>query len=306
MRAWPLLSLLALSTPHLLGCEGASAQSGISAHLRINGAQYVPGELDETVHAAAPEVRRIDSQNNTVYPGITGKSLGGAVGPGSMAVLIGMKGDSGHWVLPIQAADQASPGDFTFSGKASFSPLVPLGAATLLYRAISSTGEIGPAAQQALEITSTTLSAGLVISLDWDTEADLDLRVTALDASGKEVEIWSRKTSSAIRPAPGEPPLTEADLATTGRLDLDSNSQCVIDGRRQENIYWASKPPQANRLYTVRVDAFSLCGEALAHWRVRVLLDGHEEAAARGQFGEADTRFDHGPGAGLQALQFTY
>jgi hypothetical protein len=306
MRVWPLLSLLALLFPHLLGCEGASAQSGTVCTLRIQGAQYLPGELDQDDHEPLPEVHRIDSDNNSVYRGITKKKLAGAVGPGSSSVLVGLQGDSGHWVLPVQSLDTSAPGDFTFAGQASLSELAPLGPATLLFRAVSKEGAIGPVVKHAWKITETAVSGGLVISLDWDTDADLDLRVTAPDATGKEVEIWSRKTSTAIKPGPGDPPLTEEDLATVGRLDFDSNAQCVLDGRRQENVTWVSKPAPANQLYTARVDTFSLCGGTLARWRVRVLLDGQEVLSARGQVGESDTRFDHGPGAGLQALQFTY
>jgi hypothetical protein len=305
MRAWPPLCLVLLF-PHLLGCEGASAQSGLVSTLRMQGAQYVPGELDQSEHAASPEVHRLDSNNNTVYRGIPAKKVAGAAGPGSTAVLVGLQGDSGHWILPVQTPDTSSPGDLTFSGQASLSDHTPLGPATLLLRAVSADGAMGPVYRQDWKITDLAVSGELVISLDWDTEADLDLRVVAPDATGKEVEIWSRKTSTAVKPGPGEPPLTEDDLAKVGRLDFDSNSQCVLDGRLQENVYWVSKPAQANQVYTVRVDAFSMCGEPLAHWRVRVLLDGQEVLSARGQMGDSDTRFDHGPGAGLQALQFTY
>jgi hypothetical protein len=305
MRVWPLLSLLALFSLQP-GCEGASAQSGTASFLRIQGAQYVPGELDPSDRQAAPEVHRIDSQNNSVYRGIAGKSVGGSVGPGSTAVLIGLQGDSGHWILPVQSFDQSSPGDLVFSGKASLSPLTPLGPVDVIYRAVNAAGDIGPISSQQWKVTDTAVSGQLIISLDWDSEADLDLRVTAPDATGKEVEIWSRKTSAAVKPGPGELPSTEEDLASVGRLDFDSNSQCVLDGRQQENVYWVTKPARANQLYTVRVDAFSMCGETLAHWRVRVLLDDAEVLSARGQMGDSDTRFDHGPGAGLQVLQFTY
>jgi hypothetical protein len=266
----------------------------------------VPGEIDGSPQSAVPEVKRIDSQNNTVYPGITGKSIGGVVGPGSTAVLIGMKGDSGHWIVPVRSQDQTSPGDFVFSAKASLSPTVPTGPATLVYRAVSSSGEVGPVSPQPLEIAAPAVQGGLVISLDWDSEADLDLRVTAPNAQGEEVEIWSRNKSSLVQPAPGAPPPSEADLAAAGVLDFDSNSQCVIDGRRQENVYWVTKPLATLALYTVRVDAFSMCGEVLAHWRVQVLLDGQLQEEAAGQVGDADTRFDHGPGAGLRALEFRY
>ena len=287
-------------------CQGASADSGVTAFFRIQGAQYVPGALDVSDRASAPEVHRVDSQNNTVYPGIIGKSVGGTVGPGSVAVLIGMRGDSGYWILPVQGVDQSSPGDFIFSGKAAISPMVPLGPATLVYRAVDATGEVGPATTQSLIVQGAAAQGALVISLDWDTEADLDLRVTAPDANGNEVEIWSRKQSSVVKPAPGEPPLSADDLNQAGRLDFDSNNQCLIDGRRQENVYWVVKPPATQSLYSARVDTFSMCGELLAHWRVRVLLDGTQVAAAEGQVGEVDSRFEHGPGAGLLAVEFVY
>jgi hypothetical protein len=274
--------------------------------LRLAGAQFVSGEIDSADYSPTPTVERVDSQNNTVYPGITGKSIGGAVGPGATAVLIGLKGDNGHWILPVQSQDQTSPGDFVFSAKASFSPAVPTGPATILYRAVSALEEIGPPREQALDIKASAAQGALVISLDWDTEADLDLRVTAPDAQGKEVEIWSRNKSSLARPAPGDPPATADEIAAAGFLDFDSNSQCQIDGRLQENVIWKTKPPQTSSLYSVRVDAFSMCGEVLAHWHVRVLLDGQEVAQAAGQVGDADTRFDHGPGAGLLALEFKY
>ena len=298
--AWALASVLCL------GCSGADPQSGVTAYFRLQGAQPVAGEIDQSDNATVPEIHRIDSQNNTVYPGIVGKSIGGSAGPNTVAVLIGLVGDSAHWVLPVQALDQANPGDFIFSGKASFSPTIPLGAATLVYRAVDAKGDIGPIAKQALEIQGAAAKGAFIISLDWDTEADLDLRVTAPDATGKEVEIWSRKQSSLIPPGPMDPPVTQADIDAAGRLDVDSNNQCVIDGRRQENIYWTTMPPSTGALYTVRVDAFSMCGEVLAHWRVRVLMDGQVVQQAEGQMGDTDTRFDHGPGGGLLALQFTY
>ena len=306
MRTWSSRARLFALPLLLWGCEGTSAQSGVTSFFRLQGSQFVAGEIDSSDRSPTPEVHRIDSQNNTVYPGIVGKNIGGTVGPGATAVLIGMKGDSGHWIVPVQSQDQSSPGDFIFSAKASFSEAAPEGPATLLYRAVSRAGEVGPPSPQALVVEGPALQAGLVISLDWDTEADLDLRVTAPDAQGNEVEIWSRKQSSLARPAPGEPPASADDIAASGRLDFDSNSQCQIDGRRQENIYWTTKPVATLSLYTVRVDAFSMCGEVLAHWRVRVLLDGQAAKQAAGQVGDADTRFDHGPGAGLLALEFRY
>jgi hypothetical protein len=308
MRFPSLGGRLAIASLVLSACQGASPESGVTAFFRLQGAQYVPGEIDQSEHAATPEVHRVDSQNNKVYPGIIGKSVSGGVGPGTVSVLVGLVGDSGYWILPVQALDQSSPGDFTFSGKASISPEISLGPANLVYRAVNALGDSGPPTLQTLTVESPGTQGALAISLDWDTEADLDLRVTAPDAAGKEVEIWSRKQSSVIAPAQGAPPLTQADVDAAGRLDFDSNNQCQIDGRRQENIYWLVKPLATQSLYSVRVDAFSMCGEVLAHWRVRVLIDGQpvDSLVAEGQVGDVDTRFGHGPGAGLLALEFRY
>ncbi len=101
----------------------------------------------------------------------------------------------------------------------------------------------------------------------------------------------------------GAPKPDAAEIATAGELDFDSNEQCVIDGRRQENVVWKQAPPAGS--YTVRVDAFSLCGEVAARWRVRVFLGGTLLGQARGQMTESDTRGDHVAGAGLTVLSFT-
>jgi hypothetical protein len=141
----------------------------------------------------------------------------------------------------------------------------------------------------------------LVISLTWDTEADLDLHVDLpSDGDAGVNEIWSRKPSGLPLGTVGA--TVDAGLQS-GYLDFDSNSQCVIDGRRAENVIFPSTPP--NGLYVVRVDTFSLCAEATARWCVRAFANGGVMEAC-GQSTDIDTRFPHGQGAGLQALVFDY
>ena len=99
-------------------------------------------------------------------------------------------------------------------------------------------------------------------------------------------------------PSMPEPPNTPHP---GGILDVDSNAQCVPDGRHAENVVYKDKPPSGH--YTVRVDTFSLCKEVGAHWRVEGFLDGKSIGAAEGSSTEYDTRFSHDRGAGVLALE---
>jgi hypothetical protein len=146
------------------------------------------------------------------------------------------------------------------------------------------------------------IAGALVISLDWDTEADLDLHVQLpSDGDAGVNEIWSRKPSGLPFGSAG----ASVDSGMqAGYLDFDSNSMCVIDGRREENVIFPTAAP--NGRYIVRVDTFSLCAETTARWRVSVFTNNGADPVlqASGQSTDIDTRFPHGQGAGVQALVF--
>jgi len=88
---------------------------------------------------------------------------------------------------------------------------------------------------------------------------------------------------------------------TGGRLDFDSNENCILDGRREENVFWPVEPPHGR--YIVRVDTFSLCGQPGARFGVTVNRNGQIVAQAEGRSVETDTRGPHGAGAGLTMLE---
>ena len=289
----------------VLGCSGASPSSGQNAYMRVANAQFMPGSIDIEPQAAAPSAE-ITTRNNEHPAGVTGKSISGSVGPGSTAVLIGMVGDSGHWVVPVQTPDTNTPGNYTFACSVSFSSRTPTsdgGALTVAVRATDKDGNLGPAKVQPTYLDETRPEGALVISLDWDTEADLDLHVVLpTDGDAGINEIWSRKPSGL---ATGTTGATIDDGKAAGYLDFDSNSQCVIDGRRVENVIFPASAPAGH--YIVRVDTFSLCSEGTARWRLQVFAPSIADAIVRyGQSTEYDTRFPHGQGAGLTALEFDY
>ena len=74
---------------------------------------------------------------------------------------------------------------------------------------------------------------------------------------------------------------------------------------RQENIIYTQQPPPG--VYTVRVDAASLCGQADAQWRVTATTaDGTlQPQFAQWEATDSDTRGSHGLGAGRLAFTFT-
>jgi hypothetical protein len=285
------------------GCGGESPRSGLEALMRVQGAQYVSGALGREAAAEAPLVRSALTANNQLYVGQQNKSVTGSVGPGSYAVVVGLEGDAGHWVVPVGDLDQNNPGDFTFSMRLGFSPALPPGVANVVLRATTRDGVMGPPQVQGFALTADADPRPLVIKLTWDTEADLDLRVVAPAANGgAPVEIGAGKGSNLNPPKSGEPPPSDAQLAAAGRLEFDSNAQCTIDGARVETIAFAQSPPAGH--YVVKVDTFSLCAEAAARWRMTVTLGGQPLLEKTGQSGDSDTRFSHGAGAGLVVAAF--
>jgi hypothetical protein len=133
--------------------------------------------------------------------------------------------------------------------------------------------------------------------LQWDSNADLDLHV--VDPNG--VEIWSRNINSYEAPPPGVAEDPEG-WRRGGILDFDSNANCVIDGRRRENVVWVQAPPAG--VYVVRVEAASLCEQVAARWRLEVLRSDVVVAHATGTLVAANTLGKQGAGGGLLALTF--
>ncbi|MFL5305643.1 MAG: hypothetical protein ACJ8F1_10530 [Polyangia bacterium] len=291
-----------------VGCGGASADPGLTAYLRLSGAQYVPGELTPQSDATAPLVTGVNLLTTKVAPGLQNLPLSGDVRNGS-SVLVGLVGDAGHWIVPATIADFQMPGDFLFQTKMSLSPELPVGKQTLLLRGVDARGVVGPAQQLDLDVSPAVPTGALVISLSWDTEADLDLHVLAPNRTDPStpIEIWSKAPVGLPPHVAGTPPLTGADLtaavAAAGKLDFDSNANCIIDGRRQEDVVFAEGPPPGD--YTVRVDAFSLCGQPDAQWQVSAALgDGTPAGSARWEATDTDTRGSHNAGAGRTAFTF--
>ena len=286
---------LGLALLVMTGCGGASQSPGLEAWLRVSGAQFARGTPSPTTEG--PAVLALNVSRSAATQGDSDLHVSGTLSPTANAVAVWLEGDQGFWLLPASLPDVTVPEAPTFAVSLALARDAPPGAHLLEVVALSAGGVAGPVTSAALEVRAPPVPTGeLVVSLAWDTNVDLDLHV--VDGTG--VEIWARNPNS-WQAMPGAPPDPEA-WKQGGLLDLDSNGQCVIDGRNQERVVWKTTPPPGH--YLVRVDAFSLCGQAGAQWNVEVLLRGEPIAAARGASTAASSRTPHDLGAGVLAVEF--
>lgn len=290
-RVWVLLLLAA--------CDqgGVDANRDARALVFVSGAQFIPGAMPAP-SAGAPTVADVITRNHAVFPGQRGKKLNGHLDPTARAVAIGFGGDIGFWIVPAGDPDEVEANLLTFALTMDLSAAITPGEHDLLFAAVDAQGHFGAPMPLSLTVSSTTPQGLLIVTLKWDTEADLDLHV--LEPGG--TEVWARNINDYSPPGPGEPPPDPSTIGAGGILDFDSNSQCQIDGRRQEDVTYAMNVPSGH--YIVRVETFSLCAAVDANWTVDVISQGEAIAHARGESTDADVRLPHGAGAGTTAVEF--
>ncbi len=284
-----LLALVACSS-------GVRADSGADAYLTISGAQFVRGPMPDG-SASGPATLQITLLNTNIWPGLSDDPVSGALAATATAAAIGLQGDVGYWIVPAGVASVATPTDPSYSGNAVFSQGIVGGMYTLVVRAVDASGTFGQPMTQVLTAedspTNPPPMGDLVVTLTWDTEANLDLHV--VEPTGVEI-YWAQQSS--------QPPFSfdQVDGGSYGYLDYDSNASCVLDGLRREDVIYPDEPPAGH--YVVRVDTGNLCGQAIANWSLTVTLNGQSLGHAAGVALDADTRGGHGMGAGVLALQF--
>jgi hypothetical protein len=190
----------------------------------------------------------------------TGPSGGGAPAPGYYEISLAEATTEARVVLTV-------------------APAVPGTSMVFHYAAVAADGRQGRSVRQRVEVLS--VGTGQVqVSVSWDADSDIDLHV--VDPFNDEVYFEQPEVDSG------------------GRLDLDSNAECAIDHKRNENVTWATAPPGP---YLVRVDYWSNCGVARTRYVVTVRVDGQPPRVFDGEFtGSGD---DGGLGSGREITTFT-
>ncbi len=277
-------------------CTGVPPDEGLAASMRVAAAQFFAGDLTRAGPVGGPAVVTVLASRTEAFPGQRDKPLHGTVAAGATAAALGLAGDRGYWIVTAGVPDLDAPGLPTFTASLSFAPELAAGATEIVVRAVDGRGRFGPAVTAPLTIVRRAAPDGaLVVSLRWDSEADLDLHV--VDPDG--VEVWARNINSYVAPPPGQP-VDAGAWQQGGQLDFDSNAGCLIDGRRQENVVWREQAPSGH--YVVRVETASLCGQATARWTVEAFAGSIALARAEGQSLESDERLAQGARGGVTAL----
>jgi hypothetical protein len=300
-----LAAICALLLAGLAGCDdyGVLPSAGASEPLQVEGGEFFPGPLPS---GSGPKVDTFNSAVNPIVAGEAGIVITGDADPGATTVLLAFADlGTGYWSVPVMGPDFSTPPNCTtdceigWTATCDFSRTLALGDQTLLLAAMNADGVAGPSQSYTLFVESfvpTECPPGsgtpcpVVISLAWDSGADLDIHLVAPDGIELDPQNPTTATSAQLMMAGGEVP------AGTGYLDHDSNAGCVEDGYREEDVVFPTWP--APGTYVVRVDMFSSCGAPAANFTVTVRANGVVKGTFSGRLlaVQAD---GGGPGSGL-------
>jgi hypothetical protein len=267
---------------HLLGATGAAlmaactvGSSGIGEPLRVRGAVFHVGAFPAATGQS--RVTLIELQTAALRPGELAHGISGRTSADAGAVALSLadaEGAAGYWLMPVSGPDAAADGELTWQTTLDVGHDLTPGPHTLTVAALDAEGRAGPPETQSLCVlrpvpdnlnacNNKLVPPAIVVSLDWDTDVDLDL--VAIGADGKRVDAKHPTTAPVVAGAVAPGALADA---TVGRIDTDSNGACVIDARRRENLVWKEAP--ATGTARILVDLFSGCGRSSAHYRVTV------------------------------------
>lgn len=291
MRAL-VLALLAV----VAGCNGPSNDPAADAILRLSNAQFYRG-TPPPPGRDGPLVEQLTTAPASIIRRGASDAVVGFVDRAATSLLVWIDGDVGYWIVQPGAIEVTERGQLAFNAPATYPNNLASGSYTLHAMASDLAGHRGPVVDLTLRTEDVMTADTLLVSLGWDTEADIDLHLVTPSGT----EVWANKIDSEPLPTPGG--TTDPDgYKNGGILDYDSNANCIIDGRRLENIAWTVAPPSGH--YIVRVDSWSLCGQSWANWRVAVTLSGQSLGTAFGYSRPTDEQLPHGVGGGVTALEF--
>lgn len=291
----------------LAACDGATNAPGYGTALAIDDAQFRPGGFPK--ETGGPTIQQLVSGHQAITIGTFREQLHAVLAPDARAVIVGIVGESGAWIVVAGPPDIDTPNQPTATARFGLDPDVTPGPFTIAMAATDRDGRIGePATVDLVADADPPPDGDLVVGLAWSSTADLDLHV--VDPLGNEA--WSNKPTTLPAAIPGNPVDPLAYLAA-GLLDHDGNASCHVDNPPSEHVIWKTRagpngdvaPVIPAGTYTVRVDTRSMCTDAAAAWYVEVYAQGVLLGAARGVAVADDVRDDHGYGAGVTALTFT-
>jgi hypothetical protein len=255
--------------------EKSPADQGVDQPIRVRAAraQFFPGDIPHD--QGGPKIVTVDSPNNRVRAGFVNKSLSGNASKGASSIGLRFADlGSGYWTVGAGDLDPITDGEIQWGVAFDVAPDVPIGKHPLSIVAFDADGNAGPVFTQDFEITDPIPKGHVVISLEWNSPADLDLIVKT--PQGKRVD--PKHPTTGIVSDGG----VDTNDPSIGQLDRDSNANCVRDGYDREDLVFTGAPPPG--LYEIGATMTAGCGATSATYRAVVYVDGKEVASQSGRF----------------------
>jgi hypothetical protein len=240
----------------------------------------------QTASGIVGTVKRGSPNTGTTGPAITVPSLLSVINGGTSAVtvtsvqpiyrlVISIDGVEDYYDVPITVGTTSTPILITLSQD------VPESTIPLTITASDANDVFGQPKHIPTKVTKVG-TGDVQISLSWDGASDVDLHVIGPD--NDEIYYQHRTSTSG------------------GKLDLDSNADCVIDGINNENVTWPSgRSPSGT--YKVLVDYYASCGRASSSYVVTTTVSGQSPQVFTGTFTGTGDR--GGLGAGRLITTFS-
>lgn len=271
MKRFTLLPLnLPLSLSLLLfgACSGVDDSIGLDQPLVIHapGVSFKPGPLpglppETEADPQLPRVTVVDFPTTILRPELE-LDVPGRTSP--KAVAVGMRFadfGSGYWLLPVGSPDPSNANEMIWDVNLAVNHLPP-GSHKLLFVALDAEGRAGPQVFRSVCVTPNVPDnlnvcepslppPAAVLSLYWDTGADLDLEVI-------------KQTGETVN----QVVLSFDKTKDNGYIDIDAQRGCNPGGVRRENLIWRNPP--APGTYLVFVNLFDACRTAGANFKTQL------------------------------------
>lgn len=248
--------------------------TGLDEPVRVVDAFFHEGDLEAA--SDGPTITSLESSSAIALTGQRDRSLAGRAEDDAWSIGVRFADlGTGWWIREVGDVAAQYPGERDLSLAYEIGAGIPQGLHTLDVVAIDEDGRRGPPAEldlcvlddpdaAALNPCDPTLPPpALVVSLTWNRDVDLDLVVEG--PGGKQVK-WKSPTTAPV-PDDGVVPDDALDDPTVGRLNRDSNTACIADGRNAEAVIWEEAP---SGTWSAYVDMFDACGETEVSWSMVV------------------------------------
>jgi hypothetical protein len=264
------------------GCSGEQVTAGFEEPLRALDTQFREGDLPglpprtaEEINAGVsptfPTVTSVTIPNTLIPQGEPDRRISGRASDDSTAVAVKLEGKgSGYWLLPTGSEDVVNNGELEWSFRASFAHDLEPGLQRLLFAAIDAEGKSGTQTDVQLCIARSvpdngnacdpkTAPPAFVVSLAWDADVDLDLRV--INPFGEVVD--------PKHPSSGEPDEKgniDPKQEGAGVIARDAFAHCQAAGPRRENLVFQTPP--APGTYLIYANLFDSCAASSVRFDV--------------------------------------